>query len=73
MKRPLETAIKLAIETYSKLSGMAVDDVKSECLKDTSVRKSVMMLSFASATMHEELQRSATQSKEASSSLHGFH
>lgn len=60
MKRLIETPIKLAIETYSKLSGMAIDDVKSECLKDTPVRKSVMMLTFTSATMHEELQGTNT-------------
>ena len=47
--------MKLAVETYSKLSGMAIDEVKAECLKDTPVQKSVMMLMFASATMHEDL------------------
>ena len=52
----IETPIELAIETYSKLSGMAIEDVKVECLKDTPVRKSVTMLMFASATLHEKLQ-----------------
>lgn len=55
MTQNMETPMKLAIETYSELSGMAIDDVKAECLKDTPVRKSVTMLMFTSATMHKEL------------------
>lgn len=60
--------MKLAIETYSELSGMAINDVKAECLKDTPVRKSVMMLMFTSSIMHEELQNLPLANAKADSS-----
>jgi len=43
----MEMTMRLAIETYSGLSGIDVETVTRECLAEGPVRRSVMMLVFA--------------------------
>jgi hypothetical protein len=45
----METTIKLAIETYSKLTNKTFDQVLSEMQTNKTIQESIMMLMFSVA------------------------
>lgn len=48
----METAMKLAVESYSKLSGRTSKEIMEDCLSgNQTVLDSVMMLMFSTSTV----------------------